>query len=480
MELTFLKEPELDFGTGKHIDIRFGLMNYGPLDFALANAPKVIRLGMVGTNQTMEGLATWLEKCRDGIPAKESSQPNLFPRFPGCRADVGLRCSLVTEARFQRTVPSVELQKVQLNPSPNQLVTDAVDLFVQELSYLVSKTAADVLLACVPDSLLDAMDPEFPKESEEADDEERQEGNLNFHHLLKARCMELSKPIQIVLPTTYTGAPRKGKRNPRKTRPLQDEATRAWNLHTAIYYKANGVPWRMVRDATQLTTCYIGISFFKTLDESEVHTSLAQVFNERGEGVIVCGPPAQVAKEDRQPHLSGKDAHDLLIKALEQYRLEHGNLPARMVVHKTSRYTEDERSACVQAAYNKQIHSLDLLVIDRSKTRLFRMGIYPPLRGTFLTLDGSSHRLYSRGSVDFFSTYPGKYVPRSLDMGCEAHEQTPRFLAKEILALSKMNWNNTQFDGFYPITVRAAREVGKILKYVRSGGRIQSRYSYYM
>ena len=29
-----------------------------------------------------------------------------------------------------------------------------------------------------------------------------------------------------------------------------------------------------------------------------------------------------------------------------------------------------------------------------------------------------------------------------------------------------MNWNNTQFDGYWPITVRAAREVGNILKYL--------------
>jgi len=28
-----------------------------------------------------------------------------------------------------------------------------------------------------------------------------------------------------------------------------------------------------------------------------------------------------------------------------------------------------------------------------------------------------------------------------------------------------MNWNNTQFDGFEPITIPAVRQVGKILKH---------------
>ena len=29
-----------------------------------------------------------------------------------------------------------------------------------------------------------------------------------------------------------------------------------------------------------------------------------------------------------------------------------------------------------------------------------------------------------------------------------------------------MNWNNTQFDGKYPITISCARRVGEIMKYL--------------
>lgn len=59
-------------------------------------------------------------------------------------------------------------------------------------------------------------------------------------------------------------------------------------------------------------------------------------------------------------------------------------------------------------------------------------------------------------------------------------EQTPKFLAKEILVLTKMNWNNTQFDNFFPITVEASRRVGDILKYVDEKSQIEPRYSYYI
>lgn len=97
-----------------------------------------------------------------------------------------------------------------------------------------------------------------------------------------------------------------------------------------------------------------------------------------------------------------------------------------------------------------------------------------------MSLDDSTHVLYTRGSIDFFSTYPGMYVPRPLKFRCESVEKTPRELAQEILALTKMNWNNTQFDRSEPITIRAARQVGKILKYVEKNDRLEFHYRFYM
>jgi hypothetical protein len=72
------------------------------------------------------------------------------------------------------------------------------------------------------------------------------------------------------------------------------------------------------------------------------------------------------------------------------------------------------------------------------------------------------------------------YVPLPTLQRCQLAGQPLRFLAEEVLALSKMNWNNTQFDGGDPITTRATRSVGNILKYVSEGRPIAPRYSYYM
>ena len=69
---------------------------------------------------------------------------------------------------------------------------------------------------------------------------------------------------------------------------------------------------------------------------------------------------------------------------------------------------------------------------------------------------------------------------KSLEIQCIDTEQAPRTLASEILALTKMNWNNTQFDSALPITIKAARQVGAILKYVESAIPIQAGYGFYM
>ena len=61
-----------------------------------------------------------------------------------------------------------------------------------------------------------------------------------------------------------------------------------------------------------------------------------------------------------------------------------------------------------------------------------------------------------------------------------AAAQTSQFLAQELMALTKLNWNNTQFDGGAPITIRVARKVGDVLKYVPEGQTVQPRYSFYM
>lgn len=488
MKTQYIHEPELEFRVGTHIDIRFGLMNYGPLDQDNSLAPKHIKLGMVGTSQTVEGVSEWLRKVQHGVDAKPSKRPNLFPRFPGFGEGMPLHADFSLDGVLQRTISTSKLDQLCGRPRTEENTKEIAELFLEELEYLSQRTGAEVFVCAFPMNLVEYLDRAETGAAADTSDGGAGEGRSGpstfvLHDYLKARAMRLRKPIQVIRPGTYLGeqqAKRRGRQDAPPRRQLQDEATRAWNLYVALYYKAGGAPWRLIRDWAQLSVCYVGVSFFYSLDQTKLLTSTAQVFNERGEGVILRGGVAQISKEDRQIHLSAESAYELLRNALQVYRQEHKNFPARVVVHKTSIHNADEISG-FQAAlrdFGIEPDQADFISVTHSYTRLFRGNRYPPLRGTFFSPGGKEHILYTRGSVDFFSAYPGLYVPRPLAFRADATTETEVFLARELLALTKLNWNNTQFDGGDPITIRASKQVGAILKYVDQ--EYEPYYRYYM
>lgn len=472
MKAQFLNEPDLEFGTGKHIDSRFGIINYGPLDVNDELAPRRIEVGIAGTQEDVDRTVMWLERCRAPIAAKKSSHPNLAPAFPGFREDAGFYSSLYLSDELTRILPAREFEAMKKRGDTEATVRDAVDLFTDAYRYLNDHTAAKVLLCPVPAQVAELRDPAA-----------RPDGKMppDFRDLLKARALRL-KPLQLMLSSTADPSQARKMKIRDETRSVQDEATRAWNLHTALYYKAKGRPWRLPRVASALQTCFVGISFYRSLDRSTVHVSMAQVFDERGEGVVVRGGKVEVTKADRTPHLAEEAAASLIRDALSRYRKMHRHAPARVVVHKTSSYTGGELAGFRAGAKDERVEVLDFVSLSGEiETRLFRMGDYPPLRGTLFSLDSRDHALYTRGSVDFFETYPGSYVPRPLLFRCEDVEASPATLAKEILALTKMDWNRTRFDGHSPLTVKAARSVGDVLRYVPDEQTdIADSYAHYM
>jgi hypothetical protein len=337
-----LEEPELEFGGGsRHVDPRFGISNYGPADLLAPDAPKAIRLGLVGSADQLSGLRAWLERCREPIAEKDERYPHLFPAFPGCDFDVGLHTTLVISDRNSRIISERDLRAVRKASGPEALLK-AVEVYGEEIRAVAEENRVDVLLVARPDQLNDTA-PRLSRAtrrrtSHTSTDKPVDTGAptalpqfANFHDLLKSRVLTLRQPIQIIRHSTWdeTAPPPSG-------RSRQDEASRAWNLHVALYYKAGGVPWRLQRNTTDLASCYVGVAFYRSSERDTLDTSVAQVFNERGDGVIVRGGPARITGDDRQPHLDRDDAAALLLSALDAYRLEHKTEPARVVLHKTS------------------------------------------------------------------------------------------------------------------------------------------------
>ncbi|WP_194909045.1 hypothetical protein [Catenulispora rubra] len=105
-----------------------------------------------------------------------------------------------------------------------------------------------------------------------------------------------------------------------------------------------------------------------------------------------------------------------MLGALDTYRREHRTVPARVVLHKSSAFTPEEIEGFEGGAEDRLIDSLETAWITTSdRARLFRGGkLAPPLRGTMLALSDRELILYTTGSVEFYSTYPGHYVPQPI------------------------------------------------------------------
>jgi hypothetical protein len=88
--------------------------------------------------------------------------------------------------------------------------------------------------------------------------------------------------------------------------------------------------------------------------------------------------------------------------------------------------------------------------------------------------------LYTLGYMPWLGTYPRPYVPEPWEI-MEHHGDTPvRRLCKEVLALTKMNWNNADIADNEPITTRFARKVGEILSYIPESEEPHPSYRFYM
>lgn len=478
MQLDYFEEPALAFGRGKHVCPRRGIADYGVFDYEAVGRGDVVRVGAVGTGICLQKLASWVEQCRNRIAGPEGArQVRLFPSFPGIRADSGFHTNFMCGDHISRQIPQGDVTKALNVRGLADRVAYVVDLYHEHIAFLAENREVDVVVCVIPDQLYDVLYGDGGEEQEDALDDpqagESPKGNeANFRRAVKARALHLGRPIQLARESTFDST----------TLGQQDEATKAWNFWTALYYKSGPkVPWKIPRYAGSFSSsCAIGLAFYRTRDGAELQTSLAQLFDEMGNSVILRGTSVEIDKHDRTPRLSDQQAHDLILGALQEYRAALGSSPSRIVIHKSANFSDQEMEGIGAAATSCGTQYVDFVTVMGSDVHLYREGNYPPYRGTVLHLDEGRHVLYTRGSVWYYQTYPGLYIPQPIEYRPIRCDSSPTAIGKEILALTKLDWNNTQLDGKFPITLGCARRVGKILKYLGPDDVVPTRYAYYM
>ncbi len=510
IDATYLEEQNLVFG-GMHEekDPKLGLKYFGPYHFSTESLLlEKIRLGLVGNKSTIEKAKKIVGLISN---LKESDETNkwLYPPFPGISKDTKFQCSIELSENWQATILDDEISRLVNIADTNERIGAAVKLYYDKIETIYEDNPPHVILCMVPYDVEDfcgisertrgAKTPKstpLEKEIQKLKEQKQRflsdwginevEGKpklkgYDFRNALKGKIMDLPStiPIQLLKESTCDAILNYERG---KIRIRQDPASFAWNFSTALYYKANGKPWRLAK--LRQDTCYVGISFYydKLSFNRDIQTSMAQVFTHNGEGLVLRGTEVYVDEKTKEFHLSENQAGDLLKDAIDRYINKAGRTPSRVVIHKSTLFSKSEETGFKTAIENANANAKkDFVTISKRNNgiRFMRMGSYPVLRGTLISLSENEHILYTSGYTPRIRTYPGHSIPNPLLIHHKGDSEIIE-ICREILGLTKLNWNTTAFATYLPITLAFSRRVGEVLSERPKGKPLQNHYRFYM
>ncbi len=481
----FIKEPALEFGDGhRAADPKMGISTFGPCGTEEGYPLSTIRVGIIGDGDSIQEAQQWLDRCRGTVTPAQGADvdPYLFPSFPGMSSPQGFNCRLEFPDGLVEKLTPAEIARCTAAPSRDHAVDAMGKLVSEKLDALRDREGPpDVVLVSLSDEVKKAAGAGrmptrrrkralptpaqlsfFDEKREEPDPTSR-----TLHRVIKGEGMRYVFPTQLVWPRTLRGG-----------EDVQDDATRAWNFCTALYYKAKGMPWRV--SGLAKGTCYVGISFYRVLGEpGQLQTSMAQAFSERGTGLVLRGTSFKWDRKQGPPRLPRADAKSLLTQVIEQYKKHHGQPPSRAVIHKSSLFSDDEMAG-FEDALRDAVPYYDFLSVAKSNVRFLRVGKEPPLRGTVIEIASKRYIVFSRGYVPFLRLYPGLRIPRPLEVVHAKGSAPVTEVLKEFFALTRMNWNSADFASAEPITLGFSRKIGLILSELPADVTPERSFRFYM
>jgi hypothetical protein len=146
LRLIHLPEPTVEFGEGESSTIREGLASYGPYSLRLGAAhPGAVRVGIVGTPDSVDGARRFLERMNSRV---HSGRPSalLTPDYPGFTPV--FRSSLAVEPRWVVELESAAVERA-LNLAPYGAFEACLDLWVEGVRGLVRDIAPDVVICAL-------------------------------------------------------------------------------------------------------------------------------------------------------------------------------------------------------------------------------------------------------------------------------------------------------------------------------------------
>lgn len=489
-----IEEPLLLFGAGQNAaDPHDGLSLFGPAE-ASASLPDHVAIG------TPRGLALWKQwvtELNSPAACEDPTRHRPWPPFPGY--DVAFGCKW-PEPRKEYVVPADELSDGARKACRYERAFAVSNLYLAPIRDQVPRLDAKPALAVciVPNEVYQNCRPKS-RIVETSDDRKTQEERRALHSALsdrklgqgrfdfmgqpanpeqygmatdfrrqmKARVMEYDLPIQIIRESTLDITPQV-RQGAKGENPLSD---RLWNMGTALFYKCGRKPWKTpwAREGV----CYVGLAYRCDERDRRAACCAAQMFLDSGDGVVFVGEFGPWYSElTRQFHLSPNAAEALLRGTIETYQKQDGRPLTEIFLHARSGLTREEfagfRRACPTGVRLVGIRVRK----DRFGPRLFRhddhpeparRGRYPVLRGTLWLRTARHGLLFTSGFKPRIASYDGWEIPVPLSITIQHGEANLLQVARDVLGLTKLNYNSCQLGESRPITIKYSDRIGEIL-----------------
>jgi hypothetical protein len=481
-------EPRLEFAFDQAVeDPRDGLTLFGPYDRA-TGAVYGIKAGVIGTPVGIARFRKWVESIQRPVGILDAER--FRPPFPGFTA--AFQVPWRPDPTLEIAINDAELRKRISLDDKYKRIFETVDLFTTKLldARISEEAKPDLWFVIIPDEVHQRCRPQsvVPKVeripasgkmssslakslvrqralfAELEEDAEPYHYEPDFRRQLKGRLLWDGVLTQIVKESTIApfeflntwGKPIRnlGKRT----------AEVAWNLASATYYKVGARPWKLAN--VRPGVCYIGLVYKN--DERNTDPSAAccaaQMFLDSGDGVVFKGRvgPWYTGKRGRY-HLSAEAAEELLGKAIADYALRRGMPPKEIFIHGRVHFNDEEWDGFSRAA-GTDSRVVGVAIRKADDFRLFRRDSnLPILRGLALVTSERHAFLASNGFVPRLQTYYGSEVPVPLSIEVNRGDAEIEMVLRDVLGLTKLNYNSCRHSDGMPVTLKFADAVGEIL-----------------
>lgn len=452
---TLLDEPLLSFSPSDDAQVDIhplrGLVNFGPYSKgSFGGYTAQIRIATVGPESAFKRRDELMASLHGSYQPGDRSE--YVPPYPGFERLFRVQLGAARGAHIRW--PD-SLSQLPGEGDPQARLFQAMDAALRRLDTV--RNEFDVVLVHFPDSWASATRSKF----------------FDAHDALKALGAKYNIPTQVLNDRVFT---------------FNYRASLAWRLATALYVKAAGTPWKLAPlKGVPNETAYIGLAYALRGDQRDAHyvTCCSQVFDMDGGGMQFVAfeardPVADVAEARRNPFLSRDDMRAVLARSLELYQGRNGgNLPKRLVIHKTTAFKQEEIEGAFDALSGvPEIECVEVsaascwrgvwLIQSGRLTPPTRPSGYPVPRGTMVVRSGTSALVWVAGNAPGVSSkgdyYQGKKsIPKPLQLVRHAGRGSLELVAHEVLALTKMDWNNDALYDPVPVSIRYSQRLARTI-----------------